>query len=208
MPADRKARPLPRTALLGQSVSDPTTDRAIESIVDAVNRLEGMPDAAPELTVANNGSDVGTRPTLNLVPGTGIALTIADNGTADRVDVTITSSGGLGQPFGGNVVSPAAIAGATNDWNAFGGDSSASLIRGQTTGAAQDVTGLTGGAAGRVCVLFNIGNTGNLTLKRENAGSVAANRFTGPAGAGDIAVTPGNAVFLWYDGTSSRWRSI
>jgi len=114
----------------------------------------------------------------------------------------------ISTPFGGNIVSPADISATTDNWNAFGGDANATLVRAKTTGAAQDITGMTGGTAGRVCVVFNIGTSGNLTFKRVNAGSSAANQFGGPVGAGDISVPPGNSRFFWYDGTDAVWRPI
>src|SRR5439155_11256909 len=53
--------------------------------------------AAPtSISVDKNGTLVGTRGTLNLIEGTNVTLTMADNAGAGRVDVTIASSGGGG----------------------------------------------------------------------------------------------------------------
>ena len=41
----------------------------------------------------NSGAVVGTRKQLNLIEGTQIALTIADDGTNDQVDITVSTSG-------------------------------------------------------------------------------------------------------------------
>lgn len=212
MPADKARRPLPRPALLPQSVADAATSRAFDQVVDAVRRVEMRQSAVAAdqvITVASGGSIVGTRSRLNLIQGSGIAITVTDDEPNDEIDVDIASSGGAGQPFGGNIASPAAVAGTTHNWDPFAGDFSVSLVLGQTTGAAQDITGITGGVAGRVVVLFNVGAvSGNLQLQRENAGSVAANRIIGPAGAGAVSVTVGGGVLLWYDGAASRWRVI
>lgn len=45
--------------------------------------------------VAQDGTSVGTRKTLNLVEGTSISLTVADNPGTDSVDVTIALSGSV-----------------------------------------------------------------------------------------------------------------
>lgn len=42
----------------------------------------------------NSGANVGTRPRLNLIEGSGVTLTVADDGTDDEVDVTIAAAGG------------------------------------------------------------------------------------------------------------------
>lgn len=50
-------------------------------------------DASARVGVLNNGSLTGTRRKINLIPGSGISYTIADNAGAERVDVTIASTG-------------------------------------------------------------------------------------------------------------------
>ena len=49
------------------------------------------------LVVKKAGSTVGTRTTLNLIEGSNVTLTVADNSGSDRVDVTVaaSSSGGV-----------------------------------------------------------------------------------------------------------------
>lgn len=111
-------------------------------------------------------------------------------------------------PFAGAVVTPTSISATTNDWDIFGGNSAAALVRASTTGAAQDITGITGGSAGRVCVIFNVGTTGTLNFLRDNAGSSAGNRLAVPSGGGSFGVQPGSGGFFWYDGIDSRWRTV
>ena len=48
------------------------------------------------LAVQNNATAVGTRRTLNFIPGSNITYTITDNATDGRVDVTITASSSSG----------------------------------------------------------------------------------------------------------------
>ncbi len=97
----------------------------------------------------------------------------------------------------------ATIAAGTDNW-APTGLSGASVIRVTATGA-QSITGLTGGADGRVILLCNVGSA-NVTLTH-NATSTEANRFYGPADQNYVLV-PDEACFLLYDSTTSRWRVI
>jgi hypothetical protein len=52
------------------------------------------------LTVAQSGTPVGTRGTINLIAGDGATITAVDNPAADRVDVTFVGTGG-GEGSGG-----------------------------------------------------------------------------------------------------------
>jgi len=72
-------------------------------------------------------------------------------------------------------------------------------------GGASDrnITGLAGGAAGRILGIVNKGTTNSLVLKNSSASSTATNRFLFPA---DVTLPPNTALVLRYDGTSSRWR--
>ncbi len=99
-------------------------------------------------------------------------------------------------------ISPTALAAATNDW-APTGLAAASTIRASAS-ADYDLTGLTGGADGRILLLYNVGAFA-ITLKDENASSTAANRFALNA---DLGLAADQAVLLQYDSTSSRWRVI
>ena len=70
--------------------------------------------SAPGITgvqVAVGGTVEGVRPEVNLIPGTGMAISAADNAGANRVDVTLTSSGGaqIAGDLGGTTASPQVI---------------------------------------------------------------------------------------------------
>jgi hypothetical protein len=69
----------------------------------------------------------------------------------------------------------------------------------------RNVTGLQGGADGRLMIVRNIGSF-DLVLKDQSASSTAANRFS--FGGADVTVHAGASVFLQYDSTLSRWTSI
>lgn len=52
--------------------------------------------------------------------------------------------------------------------------------------------------------ILNVG-TNEITVKNENAGSVAANRFKNMGGA-DLDLESNRMLLMLYDGTISRWR--
>lgn len=100
------------------------------------------------------------------------------------------------------VISPSTITADQNDYNPTG-LATASMLR-LSADAARTITGLAGGAAGRLATIHNIGAS-NIVLKDESASSTAANRF---ALAADLTIAPDQAVVIQYDATSSRWRSV
>jgi len=69
-----------------------------------------------QVTIMDNGSAVGTRGNVNLIPGTGASFTIADNVGSDRVDVTIgLTPGGGAAPSTSQYVTLATDANLTNE---------------------------------------------------------------------------------------------
>jgi hypothetical protein len=109
-----------------------------------------------------------------------------------------------------SVLSPAQITSNQNDYNPTGFNSGgapngASILRLESD-AARDITGLVGGVNGRLLIVANFGAF-TITLKNEDAGSTAANRFLN-TGSTDKILTTNTSTMLWYDGTSSRWRII
>ncbi len=81
---------------------------------------------------------------------------------------------------------------------------SASILR-LNIGGTMKLTGLTGGADGRMLSLLNASTDYLLWLEHENTSSTAANRFTLPDGF-PVFLMPGDHLTLLYDGTASRWR--
>lgn len=99
-------------------------------------------------------------------------------------------------------ISPAQIVANTNDY-APAGFADASVLR-LNSDAARNLTGLAGGADGRLIALVNTGSF-TITLVNESASSTAANRF---AFGADFNLLAGMGLWLWYDSTSSRWRRL
>lgn len=57
-----------------------------------------MPDDRAVYKICKNGSAIASRRLLNLIEGTGITLTVADDTVGKKVDVTIAASGSSGIP--------------------------------------------------------------------------------------------------------------
>jgi hypothetical protein len=103
--------------------------------------------------------------------------------------------------FSGDI-SPAQLTANQNDYNPTG-LSTAAVLR-LSTDASRTITGLAGGADGRLLLVMNVGAQ-DLVLADESASSTAANRF---ALDGDLTLGADTGATLYYDGTSSRWRLL
>jgi hypothetical protein len=103
-------------------------------------------------------------------------------------------------------ITPAQITADQNDYNPAG-LSTASVLR-LSSDSTRSITGLAGGADGRILTLINTG-VFPISLVYDSASSTAANRFYCPGGTGVVfALTSIAAIQLIYDSTSSRWRVI
>jgi len=100
------------------------------------------------------------------------------------------------------VVSPSQITGNQNNYSPTG-LANASTLR-LTTDASRTLTGLAGGAKGRVMIVENVA-ANPIVLANQSASSTAANRFL--LGA-DVAIPADRSVVLRYDATTSRWRLV
>jgi hypothetical protein len=115
------------------------------------------------------------------------------------------TSGNLTLPRGlvlSGVIAPAQITANQNDYNPAG-IASAAVIQ-LSSDASRSVSGLAGGAEGRILCLINVG-TQPLVLLDQSTASAAANRF---AFGSDLTMPAKQAAMLRYDGTASRWQAI
>jgi hypothetical protein len=187
-------------------VSGAGTVSAADSILAAIQKLNGndalkAPLASPGLT------GTPTAPTAS--PGTNTTQ-LATTAYADAIAALKAN---LASPsFTGTVditqalklsglITPTQITTATNDY-APTGFSTASTLR-ISTDASRTITGLAGGADGRIIIVHNVGSF-DAVLKNQDAGSSAANRFLF---GGDMTLAADTSVTLRYDGTSSKWRA-
>lgn len=161
-----------------------------------------------------DGTDqLNTDRSLDLVAGAGVDLTaIPPDGVQIDVDLSELDLTAYVQKATASItgtlaltgdISPTQLAANTDDW-APTGLSGASVIR-ASTDASRNLTGLTGGADGRVIALANVGAQA-LVIKHDVT-STAANRFYCPGNA-DVTLAANTTVLIQYDSTSSRWRVI
>jgi len=103
-----------------------------------------------------------------------------------------------------SVVSPTSLSANTNDWT-ITGLSSSNVIYASTDGSNYDITGIdsAGIGNGQTYYLYNVGGSGEIRIKNNNGGSIAANRFITN---GDVNVKIGMGVVISYDILVARWR--
>lgn len=135
-----------------------------------------------EICVAN---PAGPQPVVSLCP------TIVTTGKTVQLGRTDLAS----------IISPPQLTAQTDSWNPTG-LATASTIR-ITSNDMQIITGIQGGAAGRILTLWNAGSY-PIVLANETT-SPAPYRFS--LGS-DLTLGPSQAIMLQYDNTSARWRAL
>lgn len=134
------------------------------------------------------------------IPGTiGNNVRISSDNTLEDAGVLTTLAQNIN--FSGEI-SPSQITSNQNDYNPSGLSTASSLRL--DSDAARDITGLSGGADGRVMMIYNIGSF-IITLKNSSVSSTASNRFLFSA---DIPIPSNSGLMIQYDSTSSRWRLL
>ncbi len=131
----------------------------------------------------------------------------------DPADIVAGADGDVLQRAGGilvfapspvtpsTVTTPAQITSTQNNYAL----ATAEIVR-LSTDAARDMTGIVAASDGTQRLLVNVG-ANDLTLKHQNAGSSAANRFF-CQGAADIILNASLAADIFYDATSAFWRAF
>jgi len=114
------------------------------------------------------------------------------NASADFSDAFLLSAG----------ITPSQITANTNNYDPTG--LGGTLHVRANTDASRNITGLAGGAVGRLMLFTNVGSF-DIVLMDQDTASTAGNRFLF-AGGGDRTLTPNESVLLRYDGTTQRWR--
>lgn len=170
-----------------------------------------------EMELGGSGAESGAN------AGSDFALkAYADNGAAILTPLIVRRDDGEAEFYGpvqfngmvdvkaalrfSNDISPAQITATQNDYGPTG--YATALRYYLDSDAERTITGLLGGAPGRMLILINDG-ANNIRLTNDDAGSAAANRIYTP-GAASIRITPGCAGILTYDenadGGVGRWR--
>jgi hypothetical protein len=146
------------------------------------------------------------RAEFGLVGSDAFKLKVSADGSAwvEAFNIDQTT-GNLALPRGlalSGVIAPSQITANQNDYNPTGA-ATASVLQ-LSSDASRTITGLAGGAEGRVVSLSNIGSQ-PIVLSDESTSSSAANRF---ALGANLTVAAKQAAVLRYDGTAVRWRLI
>lgn len=169
-------------------------------------------------SIAANRIYTPSATSMTLVSGD--VLTLRYNGTAQRWRVINFTSLYQNQPvvFNGQVTLGSLVLGGVQNDTSVGATNDYALAANATTvrwagASAWNLTGLAGGAEGRV-VILELNDTGQaLTLAHNSASSAAANRIYCPGSAlltisGQATVNAAGTAILKYDGTAQKWRVI
>src|SRR5262245_52826924 len=183
---------LPAVPTSGRYLKGNGTDWATSS-----GSASGTGSCTNQAVTATNSDAAPTCTTLtSAYVNSSIAQTGVDINTSHQV---ISAAGAFN--FAGTL-SPTALSGNVNDYNPAS-LSTALALRIDGGAADRNITGLAGGADGRIITVTNIGSSNNLVLTNQDSSSSTANRFLLSA---NITLAPNTSIALRYDNTTQRWR--
>lgn len=169
----RRPKP-PSTVGLIQTpkVKDVDTSRAVKTLTDAVNRLRFN----NTLTLSVDSTIIGARAEVNFIAGTNITLSGTDNLADERVDITISSSGGGGGAVADGTYGDVVVSGTGTVWTVPGLTSKVSTFR--TLNVTSPITGGGDLSADRTFGFdqtVTLGNNARVAV-RKNTGAVVGTR--------------------------------
>lgn len=138
---------------------------------------------------------------VTAIDSTNHLLYYRDGGVWTAAGSTVPSSFALT-----GTITPTALTTNANDYNPTS-LSTAAVIR-QDSSANVNITGLQGGAQGRIIILVNVGSFTISLLDESSSSTTPANRFKLPAAYATLALAPQESATLQYNTTSSRWRLV
>jgi trimeric autotransporter adhesin len=169
--------------------------------VDAQGRLTAATSTA--IAIAGTQITSGTVADARLSSNVALLNSTQTFTGAKTFSALMTAQAGLNLTNGGSLAlqqnADYSTVGTTNNVN-LGAGSSVRL----TGASAQTITGITGGANGRILTIINAAATA-ATLTNEDALSTAGNRIITGTGA-SISLPAGSSITLIYDNAATRWR--
>jgi hypothetical protein len=151
--------------------------------------------AVPSILASQAEAEAGTVNTKLMSP-----LRTAQALAGGQLPVSATTLTGSKAFTLSGIISPTQITANQNNYNPTS-LADAAVLR-LATDASRTITGLAGGASGRIITIYNVGSF-NIALADESASSTDANRF---AIVGNATIAPDQSATLQYDATSARWR--
>lgn len=194
---NRASQPLATTVIIGTLYGVTDEDNIIErsngTVWQAYTPTPASPTSAEYLTLAPAAGLSDERVFTN-----GTNLTSVDGGAGSTyvVNAAATTFSLPGS------ITPTQITSNQNNYNPTG-LATVSTIN-VSSDASRNVTGLAGGADGRIVIVYNNG-TEDIVLVNESASSTAGNRFSLSQ---DITLEGKHCCILRYNSASSRWKSI
>jgi hypothetical protein len=186
------------TSLMGVSSADGTTPLPI-LINPATGRILISATIADDtsiqkIIVAKNGTDVGTREKINLIEGSGVTMTVADNVADNRVDVTINAAGGgSGTVTSVSVVSANGFAGSVANATTTPAITLTTTISGILQGNGTAISSAATTGAGNV-VLATSPTLTTPTLGVATATSINKVALTAPATGSTLTILDGKTL--------------
>ena len=175
----------------------------IQYAVDFIQFQTGVatPTVQNTIVVQQAGTSIGTRPRINLISGTGISTTITDDPLNERVNITITNSGGAGSGSQGatghqGVTGPQGFTGVQGLTGVQGATGSQGFTGNQGQTGPQGTTGQDGTPG-------NQGPTGPQGATGQD-GTPGSQGPTGPAGSGsNVSIDDTQVAFGSVSGLTS-----
>ena len=169
-------------------------------------RLQLSKESASNTASVVFADNYSGRAEFGLVGSDAFKLKVSPDGSTFAEALAIDqATGNLTLPRGvalTGVCAPSPLTASQNDY-APAGLATAGVLQ-ISAAAPRSLSGLAGGAEGRVVVLVNVGSQ-PITLLDDHAASVAANRF---ALGGNLTLAGRRAALLRYDGTAARWQAL